>query len=183
MAEKVGESFCSLFWNRQANCLYDCIMDNGHPDASIRPNQIYAVSLPFSPLSLHHQQAVVQSVRHLLLTDYGLRTLSPSDERYRSRYTGNSFERDSAYHQGIVWSHLIGAFIEAYLKVNDYSGHAIKEAKGFLAPLLEHLTKDGCMPSISEIFDGDETQKTRGCFAQAWSVAEVLRAYQIIEVG
>lgn len=183
MAEKVGESFCSLFWNRQANCLYDCINDNGHPDASIRPNQIYAVSLPFSPLSLHQQQSVVQSVRHLLLTDYGLRTLCPTDERYRPRYTGNPFERDSTYHQGIVWSHLIGAFIEAYLKVTDYSSNALKEAKGFLAPLLEHLTEDGCMPSISEIFDADEAQKARGCFAQAWSVAEVLRAYRIIEAG
>ena len=183
MAEKVGQSFCDLFWNQQANCLYDCILDDDHPDASIRPNQIYAVSLPFSPLTPKQQHAVVHTVQKHLLTPYGLRTLSPSDERYRPRYQGDSFERDSAYHQGTAWPHLIGAFIEAYLKVNEFSGSSFNEASQFLAPLLEHLSNDGCIPAISEIFDGDQPQKPKGCFTQAWSVAEVLRAYQMIQAG
>lgn len=181
MAEKVGQSFCNLFWNQQANCLYDCIANDSTPDASIRPNQIYAVSLPFSPLTLKQQQAVVHTVQKHLLTPYGLRTLCPSDERYRPRYQGNPFERDSAYHQGTVWPYLIGAFIEAHLKVNEFSSSSLTQARQFLSPLLDHLGNDGCVPAISEIFDGDQPQKPKGCFTQAWSVAEVLRAYQIIE--
>lgn len=181
MAEKVGQSYCDLFWNQQANCLYDCIHNDSTPDTSIRPNQIYAVSLPFSPLSPKQQQAVVHTVENHLLTPYGLRTLSNTDERYRPRYQGSPFDRDSAYHQGTAWPYLMGAFIEAYLKVNEYSGVSLTRAKQFLAPLLDHLTSDACVPAISEVFDGDEPQKPKGCFNQAWSIAEVLRAYRIIE--
>ena len=115
-----------------------------------------------------------------LLTPYGLRTLSSKDERYAGKYIGNQDCRDAAYHQGTVWPWLMGPFIEAYLRVNNFSGQSKKQCSVFLKPLLKHARKSGCIGSISEIFDGDEPHDCRGAFAQAWSVAEVLRAYMLI---
>ncbi|MCD4832061.1 MAG: amylo-alpha-1,6-glucosidase [Anaerohalosphaeraceae bacterium] len=181
LAEKIADSFKDIFWNERDRYLYDCINDgSAGPDEAIRPNQIFAVSLPFSPLTSEQQRCVVETVRKELLTPYGLRTLSPNDARYRGRYQGTPNERDSAYHQGTVWPWLIGGFIEAYLKVNNNSKAAKKEAAAMLSPLLEHLKEDGCIGNISEIFDGDKPQKPRGTFAQAWSVSEVLRAYLLV---
>jgi glycogen debranching enzyme len=155
-------------------------LPNGIPDTSLRPNQIYAVSLPFSPLDEAKQKSVVETVSEKLLTPYGLRTLNPEDKRYRPVCTGHQMERDRAYHQGTVWPHLIGPFIEAWLKVNNSSKKSKKQAAHYLQPLLKHLQEDACIGSISEIFDGGKPHYPRGCFAQAWGVAEVLRAYKLI---
>ena len=180
MADKVQKSFCELFWNESKGHLNDCILPDGLVDESLRPNQIFAVSLPFSALSPSQQKSVVNVVQKQLLTPYGLRTLNVQDSRYKGVYTGPQQQRDEAYHQGTVWAFLLGPFVESYLKVNGFSRKSRKKAAKFIQPLLEHMTKDGCLGSVSEIFDGDAPHKPRGCIAQAWSVAELIRVYQLI---
>ncbi len=180
MLDKAQESFTRLFWNDNCSYLNDCILPDGSVDDTLRPNQIFAVSLPFSPLPAHQQRSVVQIVQSELLTPYGLRTLSPRDARYKGRYAGPQQQRDEAYHQGTVWPYLIGPFVEAFLKVNEFSRKSKKTAAEFIQPLLQHLSRDGCLGNISEIFDGDPPYRPRGCLAQAWSVAEVIRAYKMI---
>jgi len=180
LAGRVAASFCELFWNESKGCLNDCILPDGSVDDSLRPNQIFAVSLPFSPLSARQQKSVVDVVQKELLTPYGLRTLNVQDSRYKSIYTGPQRQRDEAYHQGTVWPYLIGPFVEAYLKVNGFSRKSKKRAAEFIEPLLQHLTNEGCLGNTSEIFDGDAPHKPRGCFAQAWSVSELIRAYWLI---
>ncbi|MGD0551587.1 MAG: amylo-alpha-1,6-glucosidase [Sedimentisphaerales bacterium] len=179
-AEIVRENFCRMFWNQSWGWLNDCILPDGTADATLRPNQIFAVSLPFSPLPLLQQKGVVRIVEGKLLTPFGLRTLSPDDKRYQGQYTGPQSQRDSAYHQGTVWPYLMGPFVEAYLKVNGSGIDTKKAAANFIRPLLANLTGDGCIGSICEIFDGNEPQKPKGCFAQAWSVAELIRAYLLV---
>ncbi|MHC4987121.1 MAG: amylo-alpha-1,6-glucosidase [Planctomycetota bacterium] len=183
LSEQVRYSFQKEFWNEGFGYLNDCILTSGKPDTSIRPNQIFAVSLPYSPLSGVHQKKVVEVVEKELLTPYGLRSLSPSDPRYKGRYTGPQGQRDAAYHQGTVWGFLIGPFVEAYLKVHGFDPTAKRRCRTFLSKLPEHLTDDACLGSISEIFDGDAPHHPRGAFAQAWSVAEVLRAWQMCKEG
>jgi len=180
MGNQAGDSFGRLFWNDRFRCLNDCILPDGSVDSSLRPNQIFAVSLPFSPLTCDQQKDVVAAVAAELLTPFGLRTLSRTDKRYKGVYTGAPRQRDEAYHQGTVWAFLIGPFIEAYLKVNGFSKKSRKTAAEFIQPLLEHLAEDACLGSISEIFDGDAPHRPRGCTAQAWSVAELLRAYRLM---
>lgn len=180
MAMKVKDSFTSLFWNAELGYLNDCILPDGTVDSSLRPNQTWAVSLPFSPLPSQMQKSVIEVVGENLLTPYGLRTLSPKDSRYCHYYAGAQFDRDRAYHQGTVWPHLIGPFIEGWLRVNSFSTESREQANSFLAPLLEHLKHDACLGSISEIFDAEPPHYPRGCFAQAWAVAEVLRCYKLI---
>jgi len=180
VADKVAASFSKLFWNESKGYLNDCILPDGSVDATLRPNQIFAVSLPFSPLTPQQQKAVVDVVRRDLLTPYGLRTLAAHDSRYKGTYTGGQRQRDEAYHHGTVWPYLIGPFVEAYLKVNDFSRKSKRKAAEFIEPLMQHLTEDGCVGQICEIFDGDAPHKPRGCFAQAWSVAELIRAYKLI---
>ncbi len=175
MAAIVSWSFNRLFWNENVGCLYD-VTNGAPPDPSIRPNQIFAVSLTHSMLSPERAKSVVKKVQEHLLTPYGLRSLAPSDPQYRGRYTGNPVERDGAYHQGTVWPWLLGPFLTAYVKVNGGSEVARRQASEWLEPLREHLTDAG-LGHISEIFDGDAPQSPRGCIAQAWSVAEILRAY------
>jgi glycogen debranching enzyme len=131
--------------------------------------------LPHSPLSTRQQAAVVQTVMEHLLTPMGLRTLSPFDARYRRRYGGSWESRDRAYHQGTVWAWLMGPFIEAHLNVKDNSPSATAAVTGWLEGFNEHLNEAG-LGFVSEIFDGDPPHHPRGCIAQAWSVAEVLRA-------
>jgi glycogen debranching enzyme len=174
MATVASWSFNRLFWNENTGCLYD-VVNGAPPDPAIRPNQIFAVSLTHSILSPERAKAVVEKVQEHLLTPYGLRSLAPSDPHYRGRYLGGPVERDGAYHQGTVWPWLLGPFITAYVKVNGGSDAARRQAAEWLAPLKSHLA-DGGLGHISEIFDGDAPQQPRGCIAQAWSVAEVLRA-------
>ena len=180
MAEKVRTSFCELFWNKSKGYLNDCILPDGSVEDSLRPNQIFAVSLGFSPLSPSQQKAVVKAVQKRLLTPYGLRTLNVKNSNYHGIYTGPQQQRDEAYHQGTIWSFLLGPFVESFLKVNGFSRKSKKKAAEFIQPLLKHLTEDGCLGSVSEIFDGDKPHKPKGCFAQAWGVAELIRAYQLI---
>jgi predicted glycogen debranching enzyme len=180
MAEKVAGSFTELFWNEKKGYLNDCVLPDGTIDESLRPNQIYAVSLANSPLSMGQKRCVIGTVDRALRTPYGLRTLDPEDGRYIGRYEGSQMDRDRSYHQGTVWPHLLGPFIEAHLRANDFDRESKRKAMRYLRPLLSHLTDSGCVGNISEIFDGDEPQQPRGCFAQAWAVAEVLRAYTLI---
>ncbi len=187
LASMASEAFSRLFWNSEENCLYD-VIENGVADASIRPNQIFAVSLHHSMLSRDLALAVVTTVERELLTPVGLRTLAPSDPHYRPRYEGDQRSRDSAYHQGTVWPWLLGPFITAYVRVQDGSASAREHAHGLLCGLEARLNQAG-LGQISEIFDGaadgDTPHLPRGCFAQAWSVAEGLRAlcedvYQVV---
>ena len=173
MAAVASRSFNRLFWNDVTGCLYDVLSD-GPADPSIRPNQIFAVSLAHSMLASDRARRVVEKVQQHLLTPYGLRTLAPSDPQYQGQYTGGPVERDRAYHQGTVWPWLMGPFITAYVRVNGGSEAARRQAGEWLAPLEDHLT-DGGLGHISEIFCGDAPQKPCGCIAQAWSVAEILR--------
>jgi len=180
MASRVAKSFVAAFWNEQAGYLNDCVGPDDTADATLRPNQIFAVSLAYSPLSSHQAKCVVAAVQEHLLTPYGLRTLNVEDWRYKGSYVGSQRQRDEAYHQGTVWPYLIGAFIEAYLKVNGLSRKSRKKAEEFIQPLMQHLTDDGCLGQVSEIFDGDEPHRAKGCFAQAWSIAELIQAYHLI---
>ena len=179
-AEVIAESYCTKFWNPDTDCLFDFIYPDGTPDAAIRPNQIFAVSLPFTCLPSNMAASVVTVVKDQLLTPYGLRSLSPLDSRYRGYYGGDQFQRDSAYHQGTVWGWLIGPFIEAFLKINDFSECAIRQAQEYVNPLIEHARSGGCMGSVAEIFDGDYPHRPKGCIAQAWSIAELLRVIKLI---
>jgi len=174
MATVASWSFNRLFWNEKTGCLYD-VTNGAPPDPSIRPNQIFAVSLKHSMLPPERAKAVVEKVEKHLLTPYGLRSLAASDPQYRGRYTGGPTERDGAYHQGTVWPWLMGPFITAYTKVNAESDAARRQAAAWLEPLKIHLA-DGGLGHISEIFDGNAPQRPCGCIAQAWSVAEILRA-------
>ncbi len=175
MAAMASWAFNRLFWNKKENCLYD-VVNGGPPDPSIRPNQIFAVSLLYTMLSPERARSVVEKVREHLLTPYGLRSLAPSDPQYRGRFTGGPAERDGAYHQGTVWAWLLGPFITAYVKVNGASDASRGQAAEWLLPLKDHLSDAG-LGHISEVFDGDAPYRPGGCIAQAWSVAEVLRAY------
>ncbi len=174
LACRVKRSFGSAFWNPQRRCLYDCLRP-GEADASVRPNQIFAVSLAHSPLDPDRQAAVVECVRSNLLTPYGLRTLAPSEPGYRGRYEGGPRERDAAYHQGTVWPWLIGPYVEACLRTRAFSEEAKTECRGLLEPLIRHLDEAG-LGSVSEVFDGDPPHRPNGCIAQGWSVAELRRA-------
>jgi predicted glycogen debranching enzyme len=175
MAAVASWAFNRLFWNENTGCLYDKI-NGGPPDASIRPNQIFAVSLHHSMLSSDRAKSVVEKVQEHLLTPYGLRSLAPSDPQYRGRYTGDPTSRDGAYHQGTVWPWLLGPFITAHVKVNGGSDAARKQAAEWLKPTEAHLSQAG-LGHISEILEGDTPHRPCGCVAQAWSVAELLRTY------
>ena len=176
LAARVKESFRREFWNAKDNCLYD-VIDQDQKDDSIRPNQIYAVSLPHSMLEKDKALAVVTKVEQELLAGPGIRSLSPSHKDYHGIYCGSLPKRDAAYHQGTAWGFLMGGFITAYLKVHGYSPEAKEQALSYLAPVRRHLFAEGCIGSVSEIFDGDATHTCRGCYAQAWSVGELLRCY------
>jgi predicted glycogen debranching enzyme len=175
-AFNVKKSFNNLFWSEEKGYLYDCISTEGEPDASLRPNQIFAVSLDHSALSKTRQASLVEKVMTNLLTPYGLRSLDPADERYQGIYRGDQWARDSAYHQGTVWSWLLGPFIKAYLRVNDQRPKSVKKAEDMLVPIWTHLKEAG-LGNISEVFDGDFPHISNGCFAQAWSVATIVQAY------
>lgn len=173
-AVRARRHFARLFWNDAAGCLYDAVRGDER-DGAIRPNQIIAVSLPFMMLTQAQAKQVVSVVERELFTPYGLRTLAPGDQRYQGRYEGGPAARDSGYHQGAAWPWLMGPFITAYLKVNRRSTAARRQTEAWLQPLREHLREAG-LGQISELFDGAPPFTPRGCIAQAWSVAELLRA-------
>jgi predicted glycogen debranching enzyme len=177
LLKRAGDGF-ARFWNEERGCLYDVIdVDGGSKhDASVRPNQIFAVSLPYCVLPAERMRAVVDTCARELLTSYGLRSLSAEDPAYVSHYTGDMWQRDAAYHQGTVWSWLLGPFARAHYRVY---GDALL-AQSFLAPIAQHLAA-ACVGSVSEVFDGDAPHIARGCFAQSWSVAEILRSWVYLE--
>ncbi len=173
LADRVRDSFRKAFYISQVRGLYD-VVDGDRRDAAIRPNQIFAASLPNSPLTDEQQSAVVEVVRRELLTPMGLRTLAASDPGFRGWYGGSMWDRDSAYHNGTVWPWLIGPFLSAYLRVNKSSGSAVEQAKQWLRPLLDQMQQFS-IGQIPEICEGNPPHLPKGCPAQAWSVAEVLR--------
>ena len=175
-ANQVKESFNAKFWDSSNQCLFD-VVDGDEPDDHIRPNQIYAVSLPFSLLPEEQEKAVVALVEKELFVGCGLRSLAPDHPDYHGIYCGALAKRDAAYHQGTAWGFLLGGFFSAYMKVNHHSSSAAENAIRMLEPVRKHLSDSGCIGSISEIFDGDAPHNPRGCYAQAWSVGEVLRCY------
>lgn len=175
-ANQVKESFNAKFWDSSNQCLFD-VVDGDEPDDHIRPNQIYAVSLPFSLLPEEQEKAVVALVEKELFVGCGLRSLAPDHPDYHGIYCGALAKRDAAYHQGTAWGFLLGGFFSAYMKVNHHSSSAAENAVHMLEPVRKHLSDSGCIGSISEIFDGDTPHNPRGCYAQAWSVVEVLRCY------
>ncbi len=172
LAQKVSESFNSRFWFEKGGYLYDVIDSNKGQDESLRPNQILALSLRFPILEKRLWKSVVDTVEQKLLTPYGLRTLDPKDKDYHPNYSGNRWERDAAYHQGLVWTWLIGPFIDAWIKVYEDP----QKAQEFFKAIKDHLKEAG-VGTISEIFDAEPPFNARGCIAQAWSVAEVLRCF------
>lgn len=174
MAERVLARF-SRFWNEDTDYCFDVLDTPNGNDPALRPNQIFAVSLPESPLTANQQKSVVEACSRSLLTSYGLRSLAPFDPAYQGHYGGDARARDGAYHQGTVWGWLIGAFAIAHYRVY---GDAVR-ARAFLEPMRNHLTAQG-VGSLSEIFDGDAPMRPNGCIAQAWTVAEVLRAWFVI---
>jgi predicted glycogen debranching enzyme len=174
MATVVQENF-ARFWNPQLGYCYDVLDTPTGDDASLRPNQLLAISLYQSPLNPSQQKAVVDSCQKMLLTPYGLRSLATTEPGYQGHYGGNQWQRDGAYHQGTVWAWLIGPFALAHLRVYRQT----EQVRQFLKPIADHLLTHG-MGSVSEIFDGDPPFTPRGCTAQAWSVAEVLRVWGVL---
>lgn len=200
-ANVTGRSFVASFWDEQNACLRDCLLpgDGGGWNATgeVRPNQIFAASLPHSPLTQEQRSGVVRVVKQQLLTDMGLRTLASGDASYRARYEGSLFERDRAYHNGTVWPWLIGPYCEAVLRLGSFGDKSKQEVRSVLAPLADELmwksvpagsagTLDRRRPilTLAEVYDGDgaacgaaRSRRPDGCIAQAWSVAEVLRLW------
>jgi glycogen debranching enzyme len=174
MAERAKASFNDLFWNESAGCLFD-VVDGEDKDESIRPNQMLAVSLTHPILTGDRALRVIERVERDLLTPVGLRSLARNQRAYRPRYGGDSWTRDTGYHQGTVWSWLLGPFITGYLKVKNYSDPAKEKARQWLRTFEGHLLDAG-VGQVSEIFDADSPHQPRGCIAQAWSVGEILRA-------
>ncbi len=173
VARRTRESFNRRFWNEATGCLYDVVDGEHGDDASCRPNQVFAISLPHPVLDEKRWQSTLDTVRAKLLTPFGLRSLSSDSRDYQPRYDGDIHSRDAAYHQGTVWAWLIGPFIDAWLKAHPADRDT---TRSFLDAFSEHLSDAG-VGSISEIFDAEAPYAPRGCIAQAWSVAEVLRAW------
>ena len=173
LADKARTSFNQKFWNEEAKYLYD-VVNGDLLDASIRPNQVIAISLPNTMLSKDRAASILRVVERELLTPRGLRTLSPGDPNYIGRYEGGPRERDSAYHQGTVWPWLMGPYITAYIRTFGKKAGR-KFANAWLQNFQDHL-REACLGQVSEIFDGDDPHAPRGCVAQAWSVSELLRA-------
>jgi predicted glycogen debranching enzyme len=173
MASKATQSFNALFWNEAGDCLYD-VVQGGARDSAIRPNQIFAVSLPFPILAHDKARSVVEVVERELLTPVGLRSLARGDSQYRPVYEGGSLQRDGSYHQGTVWPWLLGPFISAYLRIHNHRPEAKERAAEWLRAFEAHLEEAG-LGQVSEIFDAEPPHRPRGCIAQAWSIAELLR--------
>lgn len=179
LSDLVRKSFLEKFWNEKENCLKDLVSGEA-ADNQVRCNQIWAVSQPFSIMDRDAEIKVVNKVYETLYTPYGLRSLSKFDKDFKSHYAGSLFNRDMAYHQGTVWAFPLGAYYLAYLKVHDYDLRARIKIKEQLS-VLEACMREGCIGQIAEIYDGDNPTISQGCFAQAWSVSELLRVFVKLE--
>jgi predicted glycogen debranching enzyme len=178
VAARARDSFNRRFWYAEGQYLYDIVDGEHGDDASLRPNQIFSLSLRYPILEESRWQRVVDVVEERLLTPYGLRTLAQGHADFKAQYFGDLRARDAAYHQGTVWAWLIGPFIDAWMRVHP---DRRPDARAFLAAFDKHLT-DACVGTISEVFDATEPYAARGCVAQAWSVAEVLRSFIKLQV-
>ena len=174
----VKDYFQLIFWNEEKGYLNDFVNNKEH-NAAIRPNQIFAVSLPFSPITKSMARNVVKTVKDHLLTPYGLRTLSKHDSNYIGHYEGTQEHRDMAYHNGTVWPWLLGHFGEASLKVSKNRQATVKMLNSCLRTISEHLLEYG-LGTVAEIFSGDKPHQPNGCISQAWSIAEILRLSYLI---
>lgn len=183
LVDRIGRSFAKVFWNEAAGCLFDHVYvdEQGveHADGAIRPNQIFAVALPNSPLPRKRQAMVVEVVRRELLTPFGLRTLAPGDKAYRPHYVGGPFERDSAYHQGTVWPWLIGPYAQAVLRSERFSPKARQHVVDTLEPMVAQLMGAG-LGQLHEIHDASAPHAAAGCPAQAWSIASLIHAMSLL---
>ena len=171
-ANKAKKSFLQKFWFEEGHYLYDVINEKENPDATLRPNQLFAISLPFALIEGEQAEAVLKIMEEQLYTPVGLKSLPKSDVHYVPVYGGDTYHRDSSYHEGTVWSWLLGPYIDALMKSESENKKA--KAKKVIEDFKYHLN-EGCIGSVSEIFDADEPHHPRGCVAQAWGVAEILR--------
>lgn len=179
LKEKVKASFVDKFWMEDRKCLKD-LVSGTKADIQIRCNQIWAVSLPFTMLDSDKERQVVETVFEKLYTPYGLRTLEQEDPEFHGLYQGKMEDRDMAYHQGTVWTFPLGAYYLAYLKVNQYRPEAKEIVREHLE-VMEAAMREGCIGQLPEIYDGENPTRSKGCFAQAWSVGEILRVYEALE--
>jgi len=175
LADQARESFAALFWDESVGWLADVVAPDGTRDLSLRPNQLFALSLHRPLLTGRRAERVLAAVEEKLLTPYGLRTLDPAHPDYRGRFEGGPSERDAAYHQGTVWPWLLGPLVDAHLAVRGNTPASRRVASAWLSPVVEHLFAAG-LGLLPEVFDGDAPHRPGGCVAQAWSVGEVLRA-------
>jgi predicted glycogen debranching enzyme len=172
-AENVKRKFMEVFWNEKDGYFYDCI-DGEKKDSSLRPNQIFALSLPYPLVSGDRAKQVFKVILQNLFTPFGLRTLAPDDRNYKGQYIGNQIQRDNAYHQGTAWTWLLGPFITAMVRY--YGEYGSDRAKMIIDNFARHFNT-ACIGTVSEIFDGDKPFTARGGIAKAWSVGELLRCY------
>lgn len=179
LAEQVKTAFTEQFWMPEKNCLKD-LVSGADADTQIRCNQIWALSMPFTMLEAEKERKIVETVFEKLYTFYGMRTLEEADPQFHPYYGGEMEKRDMAYHQGTVWAFPLGAYYLAYLKVHGHSEQAKQEVKEQLE-ILESALREGCIGQLPEIYDGKNPVSSKGCFAQAWSVGELLRVYDQIE--
>ncbi|HEY6978479.1 MAG TPA: amylo-alpha-1,6-glucosidase [Chitinophagaceae bacterium] len=184
-AGKAKKSFTEKFWYGEGEYLYDVIDESGNPDVTLRPNQLFAISLPFALIGGERAKAVLKIVTEQLYTPVGLKSLPKSDVHYVAVYGGDAFHRDSGYHQGTVWSWLLGPYVDAIMSEPGFVGldglSGKEKAKKIIENFQYHLN-EGCIGSVSEIFDADEPHHPRGCVAQAWGVAEILRVIKDYEL-
>ncbi len=176
LLHRVQEAFMRTFWIPDLHYLADVVDDRGRQDCRLRPNQLIALAIPQPPVPRDMAKQILRVVDRHLLTPYGLRTLAPFDPDYRGRYEGDVFSRDSAYHQGTVWTWLLGPYADALLFAYGETPQVLARLRGLLKPF-ERQLRDAGLGTVSEIFDGDPPHHPRGCFAQAWSVAELLRIW------
>lgn len=173
MAATVKSSFASLFWWETADCLYDSIDENGMAVAEMRPNQLFAISLPYPLIDGDRARKILDAVTYNLYTPVGLRSVDKQNPQYVPVYGGDMYHRDAAYHQGTVWSWLLGPFVDAIMFTSGDKERATQVVRDF-----EYHLQEGCIGSVSEIFDAEPPHRPRGCAAQAWGVAEILRVIQ-----
>jgi len=176
LINKFESNFTKFFTNAQGT-LYDVIIPGISQDNSLRPNQIYCLSLPFCILDTEQQKTIFETIENKLYTPYGLRTLDPDNPEYKPNYEGNQWSRDHAYHQGTVWPFLLHEYFQAYFKIFGTSLNNKKKVLLELEPLRQHFYKDNGIHCISEIFNGSTPQEGKGCIHQAWSVAAIIKLY------
>ena len=179
-AEQLKWTFRQHFWHDDGY-LYDVVIPNSDKDASLRPNQIYAISLPYSPLTQKEAESILSTVEKYLYTDFGLRSLATSHMDFKPIYEGSPLDRDEAYHQGTVWAFLWGEYALAYLKLHKFSPEAIEIIKEKAKGLQRHFYEEACINGISEIFDGENPRQGKGCIQQAWSIGMYIKVFQEIQ--